>query len=57
MRAKRDYGIPGTPIFENGADKVAGDLVTDTTQMHELLGLGPRVSLNEGLRLTAGETP
>jgi len=45
------------PIFENGADKVAGDLVTDTTQMHELLGLGPRVSLNEGLRLTAGETP
>jgi UDP-glucose 4-epimerase len=44
------------PIFENGAGKVAGDLVADTTRMHELLDLGPQVPLEEGLRRIAGES-
>jgi nucleoside-diphosphate-sugar epimerase len=42
-------------VFENGAGKVAGDLVADTTRMHEVLDLGPRVQLEEGLRRTAEE--
>jgi len=44
------------PVFEEGEGKVPGDLVVDTSRLHELLDLRPLVSLEEGLRRTAEET-
>ena len=44
------------PVFEEGEGKVPGDLVVDTSRLHELLDLRPLVSLEEGLRRTAQET-
>jgi UDP-glucose 4-epimerase len=41
------------PIFEEGEGNVPGDIVADTSRLHELLDLRPLVPLAEGLRLTA----
>ena len=43
------------PAFENGPGAVAGDLVADPSRMNEMFDLGPRVTLEEGLRRTAAE--
>ena len=40
------------PVFEEGSGGAAGDVVGDTTRMHELFSLRPFVSLSEGLRET-----
>ncbi len=43
------------PVFEEGAGEVAGDLVANTSRLHELLDLRPLVPLEEGLRRAAEE--
>ena len=40
------------PVFEEGAAGAAGDVVGDTSRMHELFSLRPLVTLSEGLRRT-----
>jgi UDP-glucose 4-epimerase len=40
------------PMFEPGDVTIPGDLVVDTSRLHELLELRPLVSLEEGLRRT-----
>jgi UDP-glucose 4-epimerase len=44
------------PVFENGSGDVPGDLVADTSRMHELLDLRPLVQLEDGLRRTVEES-
>jgi nucleoside-diphosphate-sugar epimerase len=41
------------PIFEDGEGDVPGDIVADTSRLHELLDIRPLVPLAEGLRRTA----
>jgi nucleoside-diphosphate-sugar epimerase len=40
------------PVFEEGSASAPGDLVADTTRLHELFDLRPLVALEEGLRRT-----
>jgi UDP-glucose 4-epimerase len=42
------------PVFEEGSGAAAGDVVGDTSHMHDLFSLRPLVSLSEGLRQTVG---
>jgi UDP-glucose 4-epimerase len=44
--------VDGEPVFEEGPGGAAGDVVGDTSRMHELFSLRPLVSLSEGLRRT-----
>jgi len=44
------------PVFEEGTRDSAGDVVGDTTRMHELLDLRPLVRLEDGLRQTVAES-
>ena len=48
--------LEAPPAFENGSGDVPGDLVADTSRMHELLDLRPLVNLEDGLRRTVGES-
>lgn len=41
------------PVLEEGLGGAPGDVVADTTRVHELLDLRPLVPLSEGLRVTA----
>lgn len=41
--------VGAEPVFEEGSAPVAGDIVCDTTRLHELFGLGELVSLDVGL--------
>lgn len=41
------------PVFEEGDGAAPGDIVADTSRLHELLDLRPLVPLVEGLRRTA----
>jgi nucleoside-diphosphate-sugar epimerase len=41
------------PVFEEGEGDVPGDIVADTSRLHELLDLRPLVPLADGLRRTA----
>lgn len=40
------------PMFEDGPGSAPGDLVADTTRLHELVDLRPLVTLEEGLQRT-----
>jgi UDP-glucose 4-epimerase len=40
------------PMFEEGTGSAPGDLVADTTRLHELVDLRPLVTLEEGLQRT-----
>ena len=42
------------PRFDEGSAPAPGDLVADTTRLHELFDLRPLVPLEEGLRRTLG---
>jgi nucleoside-diphosphate-sugar epimerase len=44
------------PEFEAGSGDAAGDIVGDTTRMHELFSVRPLVGLDEGLRQTVAES-
>jgi UDP-glucose 4-epimerase len=44
--------VDGKPLFEEGPGGAGGDVVGDTSRMHELFSLRPLVSLSEGLRRT-----
>jgi nucleoside-diphosphate-sugar epimerase len=41
------------PVFEQGSPDAPGDVVADTTRLHELLDLGETVAIDEGIRRTA----
>jgi len=41
------------PVFEQGSPDAPGDVVADTTRLHELVDLGETVAIDEGIRRTA----
>jgi nucleoside-diphosphate-sugar epimerase len=44
-----------SPVLEDGTNAASGDLIGDTTRLHQVLDLRPLVSLEDGVRQTAQE--